>query len=154
MSTRFTRFTWARPVQTNAQCYEFSILCVHLTQIHEMKVLILLDKEWKKLNKEIQNGESLFWFHSLKANQRIKKKKKLWKWKKTNKVFIIWSVLHRVQVEQKSVITSCTPSFYRWKKKWSRSVVSLCDPIDCNLLGSSVYGILQARILEWVAISF
>ena len=29
-----------------------------------------------------------------------------------------------------------------------------CDPIDCNLPGSSVHGILQARMLEWVAISF
>ena len=29
-----------------------------------------------------------------------------------------------------------------------------CDPMNCNLLGSSVHGILQARILEWVAISF
>ena len=26
-----------------------------------------------------------------------------------------------------------------------------CDPMDCSLPGSSVYGILQARILEWVA---
>ena len=29
-----------------------------------------------------------------------------------------------------------------------------CDPMDCSLLGSSVHGISQARILEWVAISF
>ena len=29
-----------------------------------------------------------------------------------------------------------------------------CDPMDCRLPGSSVHGILQARILEWVAISF
>ena len=29
-----------------------------------------------------------------------------------------------------------------------------CDPMDCSLPGSSDYGILQARILEWVAISF
>ena len=29
-----------------------------------------------------------------------------------------------------------------------------CDPMDCSLSGSSVHGILQARILEWVAISF
>ena len=28
------------------------------------------------------------------------------------------------------------------------------DPVDCSLPGSSVHGILQARILEWVAISF
>jgi len=30
----------------------------------------------------------------------------------------------------------------------------LCNPMDCILPGSSVHGILQARILEWVAISF
>ena len=30
----------------------------------------------------------------------------------------------------------------------------LCDPVDCSLPGSSVHGILQARLLEWVAISF
>ena len=30
----------------------------------------------------------------------------------------------------------------------------LCDPMDCNLPGSSVHGIFQARTLEWVAISF
>ena len=28
---------------------------------------------------------------------------------------------------------------------------TLCDPTDCSLSGSSVHGILQARILEWVA---
>ena len=31
---------------------------------------------------------------------------------------------------------------------------TLCDPKDCSPLGSSVHGILQARILEWVAIPF
>ena len=29
--------------------------------------------------------------------------------------------------------------------------LTLCDPMDYNPLGSSVHGILQARILEWVA---
>ena len=38
--------------------------------------------------------------------------------------------------------------------KWSRSVVSDCDPVDCSPPGSSIHGILQARILEQVAISF
>ena len=36
----------------------------------------------------------------------------------------------------------------------AQSCPTLCDPMDCSLLGSFVYGILQARILEWVAISF
>ena len=36
----------------------------------------------------------------------------------------------------------------------AQSCPPLCDPIDCSLLGSSVHGISQTRILEWVAISF
>ena len=32
-------------------------------------------------------------------------------------------------------------------------VAESCDPMDCSLPGSSVYGIFQRRILEWVAIS-
>ena len=34
------------------------------------------------------------------------------------------------------------------------SYPTLCDPIDCSPLGSSVHGILQVRLLEWVSISF
>ena len=32
----------------------------------------------------------------------------------------------------------------------AQSCLTLCDPVDCNSPGSSVHGILQARILEWV----
>ena len=32
--------------------------------------------------------------------------------------------------------------------------LTLCDPMDCSLPGSSVHGILQARILEWIAIPY
>ena len=31
-----------------------------------------------------------------------------------------------------------------------QSCLTLCDPVDCSLPGSSVLGIFQARILEWV----
>ena len=31
--------------------------------------------------------------------------------------------------------------------------LTLCDPMDCSPPGSSIHGILQARILEWVATS-
>ena len=37
--------------------------------------------------------------------------------------------------------------------KLLQSCLTLCDPMDCSLPGSSVHGIVQARILEWVAIS-
>ena len=36
----------------------------------------------------------------------------------------------------------------------AQSCLTLCDPMDCSLPNSSVHGILLARILEWVAISF
>jgi len=32
--------------------------------------------------------------------------------------------------------------------------LTLCNPMDCIQLGSSVHGILQPRILDWVAIAF
>ena len=40
------------------------------------------------------------------------------------------------------------------KKKFSHSVMSFHNPMDCSLPGSSVHGIFQARKLEWVAIPF
>ena len=53
-------------------------------------------------------------------------------------------------------VTQKTPNIipiYKVKVK-SLSCVQLCDPMDCSLPGSSVRGILQARVLERVAISF
>ena len=56
-----------------------------------------------------------------------------------------------------------------WRRKWQptplllpaaaaakslQSCLTLCDPIDGSPPGSSIHGILQARTLEWVAISF
>ena len=36
----------------------------------------------------------------------------------------------------------------------TQSCPTLCDPMDCSLLGSSIHGIFQAIVLEWVANSF
>ena len=33
----------------------------------------------------------------------------------------------------------------------AQSCLTFCDPIDCSPPGSSVHGIFQARVLEWVA---
>ena len=40
----------------------------------------------------------------------------------------------------------------QFRKLVSQSCRTLCDPMDCSPPGSSVHGILQARMLEWVAI--
>ena len=36
----------------------------------------------------------------------------------------------------------------------AQSCLTLCDPMDCSLPGSTIHGIFQARVLEWAAISF
>ena len=36
----------------------------------------------------------------------------------------------------------------------AQSYLTLCDPMDCSLPGSSIHGIFQARVLEWGAIAF
>ena len=55
-------------------------------------------------------------------------------------------------------IPICPSGFFR--KSYSKNCVHaqshscLCDPLDCSLPGSSVHGIFQARILEWVDCHF
>ena len=48
-------------------------------------------------------------------------------------------------------------AFLSIEVKWIeviQSCLTLCDPMDCSLSGSSVHGIFQARVLEWIAVSF
>ena len=40
------------------------------------------------------------------------------------------------------------------ESEFALSCLTLSDPMDCSLPGSSVHGILQARVLEWGAIAF
>ena len=40
------------------------------------------------------------------------------------------------------------------KSEVAQSCLASSDPMDCNPPGSSVHGICQARVLEWVAIAF
>ena len=50
---------------------------------------------------------------------------------------------------------------YKWFVEWmkvkseiAQSCPTLCDPMDCSLPGFSVHGIFQARVPEWVTVSF
>ena len=40
------------------------------------------------------------------------------------------------------------------ESKVAQLCLTLSDPMDCSLPGSSIHGIFQARVLEWVAIAF
>ena len=54
---------------------------------------------------------------------------------------------------QKTKIMASGP-ITSWQSEVAQLCLTHCDPMDCSLPGSSVHGILQARILEWVATSF
>ena len=58
--------------------------------------------------------------------------------------FVHWCQIERVlgEVEKES------------ESEVAQSCPILCDPMDCSLPHSSVHGIFQARVLEWVDISF
>ena len=52
------------------------------------------------------------------------------------------------------LVVSLGFSVYEWVSEVAQLCLTLCDPMDCSLPGSSVHGIFQARVLDWVAISF
>ena len=58
------------------------------------------------------------------------------------------------RIKPKGEWTAQYASERRFKRVHAHSCLTLWDPVCCTLPGSSVHGVLQARILEWVAISF
>ena len=60
-----------------------------------------------------------------------------------------WVILKHVSLHATITLYSAAAA-----AKSPQSCPTLCDPIDSNPPGSPVPGILQARTLEWVAISF
>ena len=56
-----------------------------------------------------------------------------------------FSILLAIYLVELLDLTVCAQSL--------QSCPTLCDPMDCSLLGSSVHGISQAIVLEWIAIS-
>ena len=68
-------------------------------------------------------------------------------------LFHFWTILEKYLTHYYSHIY--TPHIHTYMSVLvAQSCPTLCDPMDCSLLGSSVHGILQARILERVAIRF
>ena len=99
------------------------------SNIHVIK--ISEGEEWEEKNIWRNKG----W----KFSKLIKKKKSTYKYKRQQ-------ILHQKKKKFKE--------YHVYAAKSLQSCPTLCDPIDGSPLGSSVPGILQARILEWVAISF
>ena len=51
------------------------------------------------------------------------------------------------------IINETSSSNHSWNRERAQSCLTLCNPMDCSPPGSSVHGISQTTILEWVAIS-
>ena len=62
--------------------------------------------------------------------------------------WLIWSTCCPRDSEESS------PALHWMWSEVSQSCPTLCNPMDCSLPGSSVHGIFQAIVLEWIAISF
>ena len=57
-------------------------------------------------------------------------------------------------INQAAHLETCSCDFHAPAAKLLQSCPTLSNPMDCSLLGSSVHGIFQARVLEWGAIAF
>ena len=71
----------------------------------------------------------------------------------------VYQALSRLSTVPKSACahqprSSLSPGFYGAVRPVAQLCPTLCSPMDCSPPGSSVRGTLQARILEWAAISF
>ena len=56
--------------------------------------------------------------------------------------------------EGETVLKQDTLLLYNPWSEVAQSYPTVCDPMGCSLSGSSIRGIFQARVLEWIAISF
>ena len=61
---------------------------------------------------------------------------------------------HQKQLNVPIVNEILTIKMQERKVKVTQLCLTLCDPLNCSLPGSSVHGILQARVLDCIAISF
>ena len=72
------------------------------------------------------------------------------KYKRGGDYECIWLLHFTIQQE----LIQCWKAIMKEEVKVTQSCPTLCDPVDCSLPGSSLHGILQARILMWVADPF
>ena len=95
----------------------------------------------KNYEKEEQSWRTrIFWFQNLCNKTAVIKT--WWPWSKDRQTK--WIELRIQKCSHMCVLHA----------KSLQSCLTMCDPTDCSPPGFSVHGILQARILEWVAISF
>ena len=74
------------------------------------------------------------------------------RWTRVECAHMTWSAFFRSKWKDHSLYTCCVESDGEKKNVSFQLCPTLHDPMDCSLPDASVYGILQARILEWAAV--
>ena len=64
----------------------------------------------------------------------------------------LWKILQEMGIPDH--LTCLLRNMYESESEVAQSCLTLYDPMDCSLPGSSVHGIFQAIVMEWIAISF
>ena len=125
---------WASGSSESARCLrwpKYWSFSFSLSPFNKYSGLISFKTDWFDLLAVQRTLKSFLHYHNLKASIL------------QHSVFFMVQLSHPYMTTGKSV-----------KMLVTQSCPTLCDPMDCNPSGSSVRGILQARIPEWVAISF
>ena len=106
-------------------------------------------RDWREKEKGVAEDKAVRWHHWLDGHgsQQIlgdSEGSKFWEMVKDRDVWPI--AVHGLQRVGHSLVTEVS--------EVAQSCPTLCDLMDCSLPGSSLHGILQARVLEWGAIAF
>ena len=112
-------------------------------------------QDWKRsvfipMPKNVQPTTQLHTSHTLQARFRKGRRTR-------DQIANIHWIIEKARESQKNIyfcFIDYAKAFDCVKSEFTQSCSTLSDPMDYSLPGSSVYGIFQARVLDWVAISF
>ena len=74
-----------------------------------------------------------------------------WGCKESDMIYLVSGIVGWTMSTCLACFSPAAAEGHCWPGMCAKSRLTLCDPMNCSPLGSSVHGILQARILEWVA---
>ena len=147
METCFHFFWWSSPLLSNREINKVRSLWL-IIQPRREEVALGLTK--------MQEQEEFYMFQNVTIEERAGNHTgavscigtRQAPWAPGSSVFVWLCDVLTFEVSE-SKLTSVT----KRHAKSLQSCLTLCDPMDCSPPGSSIHGILQARILEWVASS-
>ena len=118
-------------------------------------VLFAMAKRWKhpKYSSTDEWINKMWYVHTVKYYSAINRKEILTYTTVKLEDIVLSEIIHHIKGKN-TIRFHCMRYLYAMHDKRLQSCPTLCDPVDCSPPGSSVHGILQARILEWVAMPF